>query len=308
MMSRGQSVITFFPAVTNCLSSSSLAVRSLVATYILRQARLEPDLALLSVNTFQKDLGDPNPALRALAIRVLAGLELHSISGLVILSLKRCARDSAWYVRRTVAVACAQLCAQDSAQIDSITPIITGFLSDKSALVQGAAAAVFAEIFILPIDPGQAKNRVPWDSVHPHYRHLCNSLIDADEWGQVALLELLMIYARLHFLNPDSVQDPDLNLLLKSAIHLLSSPNPAVVIMACRLLTHCGTLAMRPQIVRPLLRIFHASPELQYVVLVNLGVLAENSPVSYSVGVKFSSYEWLVETGTFTPICTPVFH
>ena len=275
MMSRGQAVITFFPAVTNCLSSSSLAVRSLVATFILRQATFEPDLALLSVNTFQKDLGDPNPALRALAIRVLAGLELNSISGLVILSLKRSARDSAWYVRRTVAVACAQLCAQNSAQIDSVTPIITSLLADRSALVLGAAAAAFTEIFI---PPAHSASTAPWEIVHPQYHHLCNSLIDADEWGQVSVLELLNLYCRLHFLNPNTFEDADLSLFLKSVILLLSSPNSAVVMTACRTLINCGTQTLKSQIVRPLLRLFHSSPELQYVVLVDLSVLAETSP------------------------------
>lgn len=122
MMSKGHPVLTFFPQVVQCLSSSSsstatggmsssgssstassLQIRSLVSLYILRQARLEPDLALLPVNMYQKDLRDPNPVVRALALRTLARMGLDSIAALVVMSLKTASRDSNWFVRRTVA-------------------------------------------------------------------------------------------------------------------------------------------------------------------------------------------------------------
>lgn len=115
MMLRGLPVITFFPQVVQCLSSSTssnttssasaIQIRSLVSLYILRQAAFEPDLALLAVNMYQKDLRDPNPIIRALAIRTLAGMELDSIVTLVLMSLKTASRDTNWFVRRTVAEA-----------------------------------------------------------------------------------------------------------------------------------------------------------------------------------------------------------
>lgn len=113
MMLKGRPVLSFFPQVVQCLSSStspsssspssSIQIRSLVSIYILRQAALEPDLALLPVNMYQKDLRDPNPVIRALAIRTLAGMGLESITALVLMSLKTASRDSNWFVRRTVA-------------------------------------------------------------------------------------------------------------------------------------------------------------------------------------------------------------
>lgn len=133
MMLKGRPVLSFFPQVVQCLSSStspvtttsggigggisssatalsstsyspgSIQIRSLVSIYILRQAALEPDLALLPVNMYQKDLRDPNPVIRALALRTLAGMRLESITALVLMSLKTASRDSNWFVRRTVA-------------------------------------------------------------------------------------------------------------------------------------------------------------------------------------------------------------
>ena len=111
-MLKGRPVLTFFPQVVQCLSSSSssnsssptsIQIRSLVSLYILRQARLEPDLALLPVNMYQKDLRDHNPVIRALALRTLSGMGLESIAALVLMSLKTASRDTNWFVRRTVA-------------------------------------------------------------------------------------------------------------------------------------------------------------------------------------------------------------
>jgi AP-3 complex subunit beta len=38
--------------------------------------------------------------------------------------------------------------------------------------------------------------------LHPHYRKLCKVLVDADEWGQVQLLDLLGRYARTMLSRP----------------------------------------------------------------------------------------------------------
>lgn len=116
MMLKGRSVLTFFPQVVQCLSlsnasgaSSNLQIRSLASLYIVRQAALEPDLALLPVNVYQKDLRDPNPVVRALALRTLAGMGLDSIAALVLMSAKTASRDTNWLVRRAAAEALVKL-------------------------------------------------------------------------------------------------------------------------------------------------------------------------------------------------------
>lgn len=35
-----------------------------------------------------------------------------------------------------------------------------------------------------------------YDLIHPYYRKLCNMLTDLDEWGQIAVLDLLLRYGR----------------------------------------------------------------------------------------------------------------
>jgi len=76
-----------------------------VYIYLLRYAEAEPDLALLSINTFQKDLADSNPVIRAMALRVLSGIRVPMIGSIVVLAIKKCAADISPYVRKTAALA-----------------------------------------------------------------------------------------------------------------------------------------------------------------------------------------------------------
>lgn len=74
----------------------------------LQQCR-RPNEALLSINCFQKDLGDPNPLVRAWALRAMAGIRLHAIASLVLVAVTKCARDPSVYVRKCAANALPKL-------------------------------------------------------------------------------------------------------------------------------------------------------------------------------------------------------
>ena len=64
---------------------------------------------MLSINCFQKDLGDPNALVRAWALRAMAGIRLHVISSLVLVAVGKCARDPSVYVRKSAANALPKL-------------------------------------------------------------------------------------------------------------------------------------------------------------------------------------------------------
>ena len=91
------------------VASHNLEIRKLVYIYLLRYAEQEPDLALLSINTFQKDLSDPNPLIRAMALRVLSGIQVPMIGSIVMLAIKKCAADISPYVRKAAALAIPKL-------------------------------------------------------------------------------------------------------------------------------------------------------------------------------------------------------
>jgi AP-3 complex subunit beta len=116
MISKGRNVSEYFAQVVKNVASPSLEVRKLVYIYLLRYAEAEPDLALLSINTFQRDLADSSPLIRAMALRVLSGIRVQTIASLVVLAIKKCAADTSPYVRKAAALSipkcyrCASCC------------------------------------------------------------------------------------------------------------------------------------------------------------------------------------------------------
>ncbi|KAI7749799.1 hypothetical protein M8C21_012157 [Ambrosia artemisiifolia] len=143
-----------------------------------------PNEALLSINIFQRDLGDQNPLVRAWALRTMAGIRLHVISPLVLVAVRKCARDPSVYVRKCAANALPKLhdlrLEENAAAIIEIIEIL---LNDNSPGVVGAAAAAFA--FVCPNDlPVIGRN----------YKRLCEILPDVEEWGQIILIGILLRY------------------------------------------------------------------------------------------------------------------
>lgn len=66
--SLGKDVSSYFADVVKNVTVPNMELKKLVYMYLTSHASHQPDLALLSVNSFQKDLSDPNPSVRALAV------------------------------------------------------------------------------------------------------------------------------------------------------------------------------------------------------------------------------------------------
>ncbi|KAH9846240.1 adaptin N terminal region-domain-containing protein [Lenzites betulinus] len=269
LISRGRNVSEFFAQVVKNVASHNLEIRKLVYIYLLRYAEQEPDLALLSINTFQKDLSDPNPLIRAMALRVLSGIKVPMIGSIVVLAIKKCAADISPYVRKAAALAIPKIYHLDASHQPELIRIISTLLKDQSPLSLGSVAIAFEAVCPTRLD-----------LLHQHYKRLCRTLIDMDEWGQVDLLSLLVRYARVMLprpipsngasATPEFEVDSDLKLLLTSAEPLFQSQNPAVVLAIARAFYYLGPPSDLPKIVPPLLRLLHLSREIERVVLTNL--------------------------------------
>ncbi|TBU27074.1 adaptin N terminal region-domain-containing protein [Dichomitus squalens] len=271
LVSKGRNVSEFFAQVVKNVASHNLEIRKLVYIYLLRYAEQEPDLALLSINTFQKDLSDPNPLIRAMALRVLSGIQVPMIGSIVMLAIKKCAADISPYVRKAAALAIPKLYHLDSTHQPELIKIISTLLKDQSPLSLGSVAIAFEAVCPTRLD-----------LLHQHYRRLCRTLIDMDEWGQVDLINLLIRYARVMLPRPIPATaagsslsfdvDSDLKLLITSAEPLLQSNNPAVVLAVARVIYYLAPQNELPKIVPPLLRLLHVSPEVERIVLTNLTI------------------------------------
>ncbi len=67
MISKGRDASSLFPDVVKNVVCTNLEVKKLVYIYVTHYAEIEPDAALLAIATFQKDLKDQNPLIRAQA-------------------------------------------------------------------------------------------------------------------------------------------------------------------------------------------------------------------------------------------------
>ncbi|XP_061363718.1 AP3-complex subunit beta-A [Gastrolobium bilobum] len=184
LIAQGFDVSNFFPQVVKNVASQSLEVKKLVYLYLLHYAEKRPNEALLSINYFQKDMGDPNPLVRAWALRAMAGIRLHVIAPLVLVAVGKCARDPSVYVRKCAANSLPKLHdLRMEEHTSAIEEIVGLLLNDHSPGVVGAAASAFTSV---------CPNN--FSLIGRSYRRLCEILPDVEEWGQIILIGILLRY------------------------------------------------------------------------------------------------------------------
>lgn len=234
---------------------------------LIQLAEAAPDTALLSVNTIQKGLSDPNAQNRALALRTMSSIRVPVISQIVALGIKRGAADMSPLVRRTAALAIPKCYGLDPGTKSLLIEQIALLLGDKQYFVAGAAVVAFLDV---------CPERI--DLVHPFYRGLIKKLVDMDEWGQIATLELMIQYGRKCFprrtkstkgKDPEGAAsestitlDPDLEILLEASKPLLQSRNSAVIVAVARCFLYLGTPVYVSQIAGPLISTLRSSPDI----------------------------------------------
>ncbi|KAL1406400.1 AP-3 complex subunit beta [Vanrija albida] len=274
-MSKGRNMEGFFAQVVKNVVANSIEIRKLVYIYLLRFANNNSDLLLLSINTFQKDLSDANPLIRSMSLRVLTSIRVPVIQGIVMLGLKKLVNDRNPYVRKTVAGGLSKVYDMDSTVLPELLQLLRTLLASNSPLTLGPTLTAFSEI---------CPDRL--DLLHPYYRHICKLLVDADEWGQSVILDVLTRYARTFLEKPDTAGavrpvpktsngesgadkvdsddefeglDIDLAMLLHYAKSLFHSRNPTVVLAVAKLyynLAPAGHASVGQELlVDPLLRV-----------------------------------------------------
>ncbi|KAJ2871880.1 AP-3 complex subunit beta [Coemansia aciculifera] len=275
-VAKGYDASEYFADVVKNVASGNLEVRRLVYIYLLRYAEQEQDLALLSVNTFQRDLGDSNQVIRAMALRVMSSIRVPVISPIVVLAVRKLALDRSPHVRKTAALAVTKLIRLDAGLREELVEIVETMLRENSPLAVGSVIRAFCAVC-----------PTRYDMVHGQFRRWCVMLADLDEWGQVELVKLLMAYARTQFAKPvsDSL-DADHALLLRSIQPLMQSRNSAVVMSAVSAFCHLAPQTLLPVVARPLVRLLKAGRESAYAVLTNIQQIVRRSPAMFSPYVR----------------------
>ncbi|CAH0478516.1 unnamed protein product [Peronospora belbahrii] len=190
-ISKGEDVSIFFADVVKNVIVASVEVKKLVYMYLVHYADANSqcrELALLSINSFQKDLADPNQLIRALALRVMTSIRVRDILQIQLIAIRKCAADESAYVRKCATNAISKVFVVDPAQKDVLAEIIGVLLTDSSTMVLGSAVQALSEV---------CPDRL--NLLHRPYRKLCHLLADIDEWGQTVTLNVLVRYCRQQF-------------------------------------------------------------------------------------------------------------
>ena len=153
-------------------------------------AKSHPDLCILAVNTFVQDSEDPNPLVRALAIRTMGCIRVDKMVDYMEEPLRKTLRDESPYVRKTAAICVAKLFDLNPAMCleNGFLESLQEMIGDPNPMVVANAVTALAEISetapetkALLITPTTLKK-------------MLMALNECTEWGRVTILSTLADY------------------------------------------------------------------------------------------------------------------
>ncbi|KAL6772025.1 AP1B1 [Auxenochlorella protothecoides x Auxenochlorella symbiontica] len=286
-MTVGKDVSSLFPDVVNCMQTEDMELKKLVYLYLINYAKTQPDLAIMAVNTFVKDTQDPNPLIRALAVRTMGCIRVDKITEYLCDPLQRCLKDEDPYVRKTAAVCVAKLYDISAEMVEDrgFLDVLRDMVGDANPMVVANAVAALAEI--------QASSSGPVFVIDGAVlTKLLRALNECSEWGQVFILDALAAYT--------PADSRDAEGIVERVAARLQHANGAVVLSAIKLILHAAKYiddagaraAIHKKLAPPLVTLLGAEPEIQYVALRNIDLIVQSVPgiLSHEVKVFFCKY------------------
>ncbi|KAL4573059.1 hypothetical protein LXL04_019852 [Taraxacum kok-saghyz] len=182
-MTVGKDESSLFTDVLNCMQTENLELKKLVYLYLINYAKSQPDLAILA------DSQDPNPLIRALAVRTMGCIRVDKITEYLCDTLQRCLKDDDPYVRKTAAICVAKLYDINAELVEDrgFLEALKDLISDNNPMVVANAVAALAEI--------QDNSSKPiFDLTTSTLTKLLTALNECTEWGQVFILDALSKY------------------------------------------------------------------------------------------------------------------
>lgn len=230
LITREEDALPYFADVVKNITNSDPKIRQLVIIYLTKYAEVEPDTALLSINSIQKSLNDKDPINRANAIRSLAGIRIGSIIPILVLSMKRTSTDRSPLVRAATAISIGKIYQISGRSKRQMIEYLSKLLTDSEVMVVGAAIKTYAKIRM------ELNEEKRWTPIHGNFRRFCKLLNQFDEWTQSYVVELLTEYSRKFLLRPinDEITDDDLELFLRSMKPLVQSISESVILSVAK--------------------------------------------------------------------------
>eukprot|EP00486_Rosalina_sp_Unknown_P014786 CAMPEP_0201591666 /NCGR_PEP_ID=MMETSP0190_2-20130828/189775_1 /ASSEMBLY_ACC=CAM_ASM_000263 /TAXON_ID=37353 /ORGANISM="Rosalina sp." /LENGTH=220 /DNA_ID=CAMNT_0048050095 /DNA_START=74 /DNA_END=733 /DNA_ORIENTATION=- len=149
LMTVGKDVSLLFSDVIKSMGSNNVELKKLVYLYIINYAKSQPEKAILCVGMFQKDAtNNPNPLLRALALRTMASIRVDRITEYLCDPVYVALNDVDAYVRKTAVIAVAKLYSINSelAEDRGLIQRLREMLSDPNPMVVANTVAALTDI------------------------------------------------------------------------------------------------------------------------------------------------------------------
>ncbi|PIL26202.1 hypothetical protein GSI_11957 [Ganoderma sinense ZZ0214-1] len=281
-----------FPDVLKNMQTDDLEQKKLVYLYLMNYAKTQPELVILAVNTFVKDTDDPNPLVRALAIRTMGCLRAEKIIDYLCDPLQKCLKDDNPYVRKTAA-----LCVAKLYDLKPELVIENGFLeqlrdmiADSNPMVVANTVAALSDIHLAAVAAGVPRDQFPitTDIVNK----LLVALNECSEWGRVAILNALSRYTA-----EDAGESEH---ICERVVPQFQHANASVVLSAIKVvmihMREINSENLVKTLVRkmapPLVTLLSNPPEVQWVALRNINLLLQKRPdmLSNEMRVFFCKY------------------
>lgn len=266
----------FFPnSLFPGMQTHNLELKKLVYLYVMNYAKSQPDRAILAVNTFHKDASDPNPLIRALAVRTMGCIRVTQITEYLTQPLTLCLKDQDPYVRKTAAVAVAKLYDINPEAVISqgFLDILRELLADSNPMVVSNAVAALSEI-------SEASKEEVFKVDGAILAKLLAALNECTEWGQVFILDSLAKY------KPRDTRDAEA--ICERVSIRFNHSNSAVVLSAVKVVMLTLPFITNADLVKtyirklspPLITLLSSGkePEIQYVALRNINLVVQRQP------------------------------
>lgn len=282
-------VAALMPDVVLLMVIDDYAIRRSCSHYVVHFAEMCPKDALAALDFYLRFALDLDPMLRALAVKSALSVPLPEFVTLGFDIVRPLLLDKNPHVRTTAAFSVARLFQYDPEKVgrSGLIDVLNDLLYDSNETVVANALAALNSI----TENSPALNlNIDKD----HLLTLTDSILHANEWRKVYLLDALMAYV------PQTSKDA-LD-VLEAVIPCFLHENSAVVLNAIKVVVYLSNYVRDVELVLPalpkrlgsaLVTLLHKPPEIQFLVLRNVILLLLGK--RYLVDVDVTQFFWKLD-------------
>ncbi|KAI9794993.1 MAG: hypothetical protein M1816_000013 [Peltula sp. TS41687] len=268
-------MVALFPDIITCMQIPSLEIKKMCFLFLVNYARMKPEQAIKALPILVNDMEDPNPLVRALALRTMSYVHVRDFVETTVKPLMSLLKDSDPYVRKTAAFCVAKLYDHDRQLVEQSQLIdrLNGMLRDDNPTVVASALASLVDIW-------QRSDTIKLSIDYGHASKM------------TYILEALMSYV--------PQETGDASILAERISPRLSHSNSAVVLTCIRVILYLMNYmsdekqisSLCRKLSPPLVTLLAKGPEVQYLALRNALLVLQRRPevLKNEIRVFFCKY------------------